>query len=145
MLAAASGYGGGVTENRTVSAARHARRTATLAFLADGVLLIVFILIGRASHDENPVLGAFVTLWPFLAGLVLGWLALRAWRAPLAIVRTGIPLWLATVIVGMLLRALTGQGTQFAFIIVATLVVGAFLLGWRGIAALVRRRRTASE
>ena len=142
MLAAASGYGGRVTEQRAVP---HARRTAILACVADVVLVTVFVLIGRASHDENPVLGAFVTLWPFLAGLVLGWLALRAWRAPLAVVRTGIPLWLATVVIGMLLRALSDQGTQFAFIIVATLVVGAFLLGWRGIAALVRRRRTASE
>ena len=29
-----------------------------LALTADAVLVLVFVLIGRASHDEDPVLGA---------------------------------------------------------------------------------------
>jgi hypothetical protein len=44
----------------------------------------------------------------------------------------------------MILRVLSGQGTQFSFIVVATLVLGAFLLGWRALAPLVARIRTKS-
>lgn len=117
------------------------RRTPALSLLADAALVLVFVLIGRASHDENPVLGAIVTLWPFLAGLLAGWLASRAWRAPLAIVRTGIPVWVSTVIVGMLLRAVSGQGVQLSFIIVTGIVLAFFLLGWRLVTKLVLRRR----
>ena len=56
--------------------------------------------------------------------------------------RTGLGIWAATVIGGMLLRAASGQGTAPAFIIVATLTLLVLLVGWRVIAALVARRRT---
>ena len=121
------------------------RRTAVLAFFADVVLVLVFVLIGRASHDENPVLGALVTLWPFLVGLVVGWIVSRGWRLPLAIDHTGLFVWASTVVVGMLLRFASGQGVQVSFIIVTFVVLGAFLLGWRAIARLVLRRRESSS
>jgi hypothetical protein len=105
----------------------------------DAALLLVFVLIGRASHSEGP-LGALWTWWPFLGGLAIGWLVMRAWRSPQRIVWTGIGIWVATVAGGMLLRALSGQGVQPSFVIVTTIVVGVFLLGWRGIALLVQRR-----
>ena len=117
------------------------RRTALLSLLADVLLVVVFVLIGRASHDENPVLGALVTLWPFLVGLAAGWVLSRGWRAPLAVVRTGLPVWGATVIVGMLLRVASGQGVQLSFVIVTCIVLAAFLLGWRALTKLVLRRR----
>ena len=110
-------------------------------FFVDLVLVLAFVLIGRASHDEDPVLGSLVTLWPFAVGLVAGWLVSRAWREPLVIVRTGIPIWLVTVAIGMALRIASSQGVALSFVIVATVVLGVFLLGWRGVAALVRRRR----
>lgn len=118
----------------------NSRRAIALSLLADAALILVFVLIGRASHDENPVLGALVTLWPFFAGLALGWIVTRAWKAPTAIVRTGLPVWAVTVVVGMLLRLASGQGVQLSFIIVTAIVLAFFLLGWRAIASLVRRR-----
>jgi hypothetical protein len=103
--------------------------------------VLVFVLIGRATH-ENALLGALVTLWPFLTGLGVGWVAARGWRAPRAIGRTGVPVWVSTVVIGMLLRVASDQGVQPSFVIVATLVLGAFLLGWRTVAfALARRSR----
>ena len=51
------------------------------------------------------------------------------------------PVWLVTVAGGMLLRALSEQGTAVPFIIVATLTLLALLVGWRLVAALVRRGR----
>jgi hypothetical protein len=118
-------------------------RLPVLAFLADALFVLVFVLIGRASHDENPVLGALVTYWPFFAALVIGWAVARAWKSPFALLRSGVPIWIVTVAVGMLLRALSGQGVQVSFVIVTSVVLGVFLLGWRAIARLVGARRRA--
>jgi hypothetical protein len=102
------------------------------------VLILVFVLIGRASHGEPiTLLGTAETLWPFLAGLVVGHLLMRAWRHPFRIVWTGIGVWIATVVVGMLLRWASAQGVEVSFVIVAAIVLGAFLLGWRALALLV--------
>ncbi|MBG6057095.1 putative anti-sigma-YlaC factor YlaD [Cryobacterium sp. MP_M5] len=110
----------------------------------DAVLVLVFALIGRASHGEG-LLGVLTTWWPFLGGLAIGWLVLRVWRSPRRIVWTGIGVWLCTVAGGMLLRLASGQGVQPTFILVATIVLGLFLLGWRAIALLATRlRRTPS-
>jgi hypothetical protein len=107
----------------------------------DVVLVVVFVLIGRGSHDEGfSLLGSLQTAWPFVAGLAVGWAATRAWRSPLGIRMPGIVVWITTVVIGMLLRFASGQGIAVSFIIVATIVLGVFLLGWRAIAALVRRR-----
>lgn len=117
--------------------------TIALAAVLDVLLVVVFAAIGRASHDEaafGP--GLVTTAWPFVAALAIGWVASLAWRAPMAVVRTGIPVWLITVVGGMLLRGVSGQGTAVAFIIVATLTLALFLLGWRLVVTLVRRRRT---
>jgi len=118
-------------------------RTPVLAFVADALLVLVFVLIGRASHDENPVLGALVTYWPFLVALVVGWAVARAWKSPLAVLRSGVPVWIVTVALGMLLRALSDQGVQVSFVIVTSVVLGVFLLGWRAIVRLVATRRRA--
>ncbi|HEV7175243.1 MAG TPA: DUF3054 domain-containing protein [Solirubrobacteraceae bacterium] len=119
-------------------------RTPLIAFAIDVILLLVFVLVGRRSHAEAFSLsGIFDTLWPFLFGLVLGWLVTFAWRRPLAILWPGIPIWLMTVAVGMLLRVSAGQGIEPSFIVVATIVLGIFLLGWRLIALPIARRRVA--
>ena len=103
--------------------------------------MIAFAALGRASHDSDVLAGLWTTAWPFLLGLALGWLVTFAWRAPFAPVRTGLGVWAATVIGGMLLRAASGQGTAPAFVVVATLALLVLLVGWRVIAALVHRRR----
>jgi len=108
----------------------------------DAALVLVFVLIGRASHNEG-LAGVLTTWWPFLAGLAIGWLLVRAWRHPASIVWTGLVVWLCTVVGGLALRALVGQGVQLSFAIVTTLVLGVFLLGWRAIWMLVRRARSS--
>ena len=123
-------------------AAAIAWRSVGTAFAIDVVLVVVFAMIGRASHAEQlTVAGVWQTAWPFLAGLVLGWLVTRPWRAPFAPVRTGIGLWAMTVVGGMLLRGVSGQSTAVAFVVVASIVLLVFLVGWRAIAALVARSR----
>lgn len=112
----------------------------SLAAGLDAALLLLFVMIGRASHGEG-LWGVLGTWWPFLAGLIVAWLVLRAWRTPLQIAWTGLGVWMITVIVGLLLRVVSGQGVQFSFVIVTFLVIGVFLIGWRAIALLVGRLR----
>ena len=115
------------------------------ALLLDIVLVVVFAVIGRSSHAEglDPA-GVWTTAWPFLAGLGVGWLAATAWRHPFAIWPTGVLAWAATLVVGMLLRLVSGQGVQPAFVIVAAVTLAVLLIGWRAVAALiVRLRRSA--
>ena len=100
--------------------------------LPDVCCVLAFVVIGRASHAEAAsIAGLARTLWPFLAGLAAGLLMTRAWRRPAAIVPTGVGVWLATVAIGMLLRVVSGQGTTFAFTLVALAFLGALMLGWR--------------
>jgi hypothetical protein len=49
--------------------------------------------------------------------------------------------WPTTTVVGMVLRVVGGQGTAVSFVVVTVVVLGAFLLGWRALVALGRRRR----
>lgn len=118
-----------------------------LGLALDAALICLFAAVGRRNHAESGALLAVVTTaWPFLAGMAAGWLfvLLAFGRVPLR-VRDGIPVWLCTVVIGMLLRGLTHTGTAFSFIVVATLVLGTVLLGWRALAALTIRRRQTPE
>lgn len=114
----------------------------TVAALIDLLAIVVFVVIGRRNHDEGAALAGLAhTAWPFVSGAVAGWLAVRGWRAPTAIRPTGVVVWIACVAVGMGLRAATGQGTALAFVMVATITLGLFLLGWRALARLLTHRR----
>lgn len=119
----------------STSTSRPATAVAAGAFALDAALVIVFAIIGRASHERDlSVAGVAVTAWPFVVALAAGWLVTRAWRAPHRPVRTGLGVWAVTVVGGMLLRAVSGQGIAVAFVVVATLTLGLLLIGWRVIA-----------
>jgi hypothetical protein len=126
-----------------------------VAIALDAALVVLFVAIGRRSHGEDEALAGFLTtLWPFIAGAALGWLLVGVSAAasrgradaprlrPFAVVPTGLVVWASAVVVGLLLRIVSGQGVQLSFAIVTTLVLAAFLLGWRGVALLVRRVRS---
>jgi hypothetical protein len=111
------------------------------AVAADVVCVAVFCAIGRRSHAEGlTVSGIAETAWPFLTGAGVGWLLSRGWQRPTALLPTGIVVWACTVVVAMLLRKATSQGTAASFIVVASLITAALLLGWRAVARLMARR-----
>jgi uncharacterized membrane protein len=118
------------------------------AAVVDIVLIVAFALIGRSSHAEaaSP-LGLWTTAYPFLAGWLVGFLVVRGWVRPLRLWPTGVVVWVATVAIGMLLRVLTGQGDvagdplPLSFVIVATIVLAVFLLGWRALVGPFVARR----
>jgi FtsH-binding integral membrane protein len=113
-------------------------RSARLAVALDVGCVLVFVIIGRASHTKGESLaGVASTAWPFLAGLAGGWLATaglagqRAWRQPFRLWPAGVGAWLGAVVLGMAFRVVSGQGTAPAFVGVALAFLGLFLLGWR--------------
>ncbi|MGH3724846.1 MAG: DUF3054 domain-containing protein [Mycobacterium sp.] len=117
------------------------------SLVLDAVGIFVFCTIGRRSHAEGiTLLGVWQTAWPFLSGAGIGWLLSRGWSRPASITHTGIPVWVCTVLFGMILRRLSNQGVAFSFVIVASLVTALFLLGWRVVATrLIRASRSSSR
>lgn len=114
-----------------------------LAALVDIACVIAFAAAGRSQHEEAAtVAGLWQTAWPFLLALAFAWVVATAWRRPLAVVRTGLPIWWGTLVLGMVLRvALTEGGAPLPFVLVATGALGLALVGWRLVALLVRRIR----
>lgn len=118
------------------------KRSPIIAAVVDLILVVVFCAIGRRSHDEASVLtGLAHTAWPFVIGAAVGWAGTWAlYRDKFdayLIVPTGIIVWVSTVVVGMILRVVSDQGTAFSFIVVASTSLAVFLLGWRALAKLV--------
>jgi hypothetical protein len=101
--------------------------------------VVLFVAIGRAAHrhGETPV-GLWSTAWPFLVGLAVGWLVLRARRRTGVSLVDGAVVAVTTVGVGMLLRVWTGQGTAVPFIAVALGFLGAVMLGGRFVGGAIR-------
>ena len=110
--------------------------------LTDLILVLMFVAIGRSSHQESGSLLGFVgTAWPFVVGLAFGWVVARAWRGPTRVVPVGLVVWGMTVGAGIVLRALSGQGVQLSFVVVTAVVLALFLLGWRSVVRWTSRSR----
>jgi hypothetical protein len=107
--------------------------------VVDLLLVGVFAVIGRLSHYGTLTAGGWwTTAWPFLVGTLLAWAALALTRRPPAAISSGVVVWLGALVGGMVLRQASGQGTATAFVVVATLVLGALLVLPR-VGARVRR------
>ncbi len=116
------------------------RRLAALA--ADVAAILLFVVLGRRSHDEGDGVGsALGVAAPFLIGLAVGWLVSpRVRRAPRSL-RAGVDVWLATVVIGVPLRWFVwDRSTPVSFVLVAAAFLGLFLLGWRLVVSAASRR-----
>ncbi|AZG46372.1 DUF3054 domain-containing protein [Gordonia insulae] len=137
-----------------VDAPTSGRLPIPLTALFDLVAVTVFVLIGRASHEEGlAIVGVLQTLWPFVVAAAAGWSIVYV----LSHVRSsddgfghdfrperpsaGVTVWFCTVVVAMILRYLLHQGVAVSFVIVATIVLGLFLIGWRVAVSTIARRR----
>lgn len=116
----------------------------TLAAGADALAVLVFAAVGRSSHAEVvDAVGVLTTAVPFLLGLLVGWLGVRAWRAPLRL-PVGTAVWAGAVVVGLGIRAAFTHRLPLTFVLVAAASLALFLLGWRAVASLVARSRGQS-
>ncbi|MFN8122168.1 MAG: DUF3054 domain-containing protein [Thermoleophilia bacterium] len=119
------------------------RGTAVRAAALDLVAVAAFAALGRRSHGEA-LAGTILVAAPFAMGAALGWLAVRAWRDPLAI-RTGVAVWLGAAVAGLALRgAVFGRGLAPSFMVVAVVTLAVLIVGWRAGAAVLRRRASVA-
>ena len=120
------------------------RGLAPVAAGLDLLLVAVFVVVGRSSHDEGITLAGWgETAWPFLLGLAAGWGLIR-WRShawPHRVLH-GVTLAVATVVVALVVRPLMGQsvgdgvGGFLSFGAVGLAFLLLFIVGWRALAAL---------
>jgi hypothetical protein len=119
------------------------RQATRGAAALDAGAIVVFAAVGRANHDEGILgragLGLANTVWPFVAGAAIGWVIAKAWTKPCAWRPTGVIVWASTLVGGMVLRLVSGQGVEVSFVIVAGLVLAFFLIGWRVISGLLAK------
>lgn len=107
----------------------------------DLLALLVFAAAGKSSHDEHGgLVEVLVIAWPFAVGAAVGWAAHQAVRRTPPISPTA-GLWVvaAAVLIGHLLRLVTGRGSAAPFVVVSLVVLTLLLVGWRSVAAYSRR------
>ncbi|QCU78030.1 DUF3054 domain-containing protein [Citricoccus sp. SGAir0253] len=121
-------------------------RSVVPALAADALLIVLFAALGRRAHASGlDLAGILWTALPFL----LAWAATtaltrprRTWARPWP---AGVVVWLGTVAGGLVLRVLLGETAAPSFQLVTAAVLGAFLLGRRGVTALLTRPRRGSR
>lgn len=112
----------------------------------DAVLIIAFAALGIASHDGDldPLSVTRVAV-PFLLPYLLLAGTIKPTRLIHNIFPVGIALWLITVVLGPVLRAVLFDDTSAVpFVLVTAGVLAVFLLGRRSISTLVTQRRQSA-
>lgn len=110
----------------------------------DLVLVVIFAVVGRASHAESlSVAGVAQTAWPFLVACLIGWVVVSLLDDSGYGPRAALVVWLVTVLTGMGLRIVAGDTAELPFVLVATGFLFSAFFGWRLVARLVRRRQAA--
>ena len=120
-------------ERDSLAPTRSSARLAAVSFVVDVACIVLFVVLGRRSHDEDGsiVSSSASVAAPFLIALAVGWLLARAWRNPTALGTVAV-IWVVTVALGMVLRNLVfDRGTAASFIVVASIVTFVLLYGWR--------------
>jgi uncharacterized membrane protein (UPF0136 family) len=106
--------------------------------LADVAIVLLFVAIGRSVHRHGLRLdGMISTTWPFAVGLAAGWIVVAYRRMHPASLLAGVFVTVICVIVAMVLRVSSGQGTAVAFIFVSLAFLGACMTTWRLIVTAV--------
>lgn len=128
------------------SPATPAPTSSALAPALDLLALLIFALLARLAHDDGSgfsVLRWLDTAWPFMLGAAIVWGILLATgaRATGRALRTGVFVWLGSLVVGLGIWAIRNAAIpHWSFILVATLMSALLLFGWRGIAQLWARK-----
>ena len=126
------GYGAGVVASSSAQA------------VADGLALLAFVTVGLLSHDHALTATGYARdALPLLAGwygaaALLGLYRRGGRRALLLTWAVGVP---AGVVVRALVLGRSASGREAAFLVVALVFTGVFVLGFRAALALARRGR----
>lgn len=108
----------------------------------DALCALALATIGRLSHGESLAVGELAhTAAPFLAGVFITHLFADKRLRPFAIYPTGVIVVAGTWAGGMIGRLLLQENNPPAFMAITATFLTATMLGWRGVAALLRKRR----
>lgn len=120
---------------QTKTRTRGRQLSLSTAWGIDAVAILLFVLVGRSSHEEGITIGGVVVVAaPFLIALTLAYARPLVRQAPSSL-KAGLTVWLTVVAVGMVMRHFVFRdGTATAFVVVTTLFLGVLFNGWRAIA-----------
>lgn len=117
------------------------------ALIVDVIAIAIFALLARIAHqtEDMPLnfAGWLSTWWPFLLGVLASWGLIAALNLDgHRVFPAGIMAWVVTVVVGLGIWSVrNGDIPHWSFVLVATVMSGLLMLGWRGIARLVQRQK----
>lgn len=120
--------------------------SGTRAPVLDLLALLIFALLARLAHDDGSgfsVLRWLDTAWPFMLGAAIVWgiLLATSTRAVGQPLRTGVFVWLGSLVVGLGIWGIRHAAIpHWSFILVATVMSALLLFGWRGIVQLRARK-----
>ena len=114
------------------------------SMVADVLVVLVFVVAGRATHDESMAVGGVLdTAWPFLVGVAGGWLGIflgrmQPWSMPAA----GMMIF-KTVVLGLVLRSVVqAETTAVSFALTTAVILGVLFVAWRVAARGLTRARS---
>jgi hypothetical protein len=131
------------------------RQTASTRFvllIGDTLALLLFVFIGQRDHDivdPQPVLRLLVTAGAFVLPWVVAALLLGAYpRSPVTLatlMARSLNAWFVALPLALLLRAILNSSDMILaqFMVVAFVLGGLFLLGWRLAFGLLWREKAA--
>lgn len=103
-------------------------------FLFDVLAILAFAIFARMAHKSEPftVVNILDTWWPFLLGVVAAWIIISVSKMVTHSLTSGTLVWVCSVASGLTIWAANnGRAPHISFIIVATVMSGLLLLGWR--------------
>lgn len=116
-------------------------RSWPLWAVVDILLIILFALLGRREHEHGLDLGGILwTALPFIIGYLVMLAVSRPWKTISSLWPTGVLVWLGTVALGIATRLALNSTAAVSFVMVATIVLGLFLMGRRAITFFIAKR-----
>ena len=115
--------------------------------VADLVAVFAFATLARMAHRGDGLAlsleGILSTYWPFALGVVVAFIVMVAAKWDGGKIRpAGITAWVITVVIGLVIWGIRNAAIpHWSFIIVATVMSGLLMLGWRAIVGALSKRK----
>lgn len=127
------------------------KKITPLLIVGDIFSFLLFSAIGRSSHGEAAGIGALLEVLKTAAPFMIGWFVVapftgalkqELFQQPSALLKRTFLSLIVALPIGFALRALFLQrGIPASFAIVASIANLVLMLGWRGIASWIMKRR----
>lgn len=106
----------------------------------DAAAMLVFATLATISHDG---LNVWHTFWPFWLGTYVAWFLFDVARRDAWTLESGVRVWIGTLAVGLIIWFLRHlRAPHWSFLVVASFMSILLIVGWRAVAALIRKARS---